>query len=149
VTAAAAAKPTGPGHNAAGMTCNHYALYRMSCEQYEALRARAAGRCELCKIPEEQTRRGFLVIDHFHGRNGGSFIRGMLCDWCNTSVMQCADGIKAWGRQNRPWEDAAREYERNPWQQPSEEALRQLAARTEKMPKYWRRAARLRASRIG
>ena len=128
-------KPVGPGHNAPGMVCHHYALYRMTCEEYEALRARTGGRCELCNVPEEETRRGFLVIDHFHGRNGGSFIRGMLCDWCNQSVMRCIDGIQAWGA-NRAWEAAAREYEHNPWHQPSGEALRQLAARTEKMPKY-------------
>jgi hypothetical protein len=105
----------------------------MPCEEYEALRARAAGHCELCKIPEALTRRGFLVIDHFHGIKGTSFIRGLLCDWCNQSVMQCLDGLKPWGA-NREWEAAAREYERHPWHQPSESALRQLAARTEMLP---------------
>lgn len=131
------AKPDGSGHNGPGRICHHWAAYRLTCAQYENLREFAGGRCGICKIPEAETRRGYLVVDHFHGANGGSFIRGMLCDWCNQSVMQCIDGLKPWGA-NRAWEGPAREYERSPWQQPSEEAVRQLAARTEKPPKYSR-----------
>lgn len=124
------AKPVGPGHNLPHMTCHHWAVHRLTCAQYEDLREFAGGRCGICKIPEAETRTGLLAVDHFHGKDGASFFRGMLCNWCNQSVMQCIDGLKAWGRQNRPYEEAAREYERHPWERPSEEALRQLAART-------------------
>jgi hypothetical protein len=128
------AKPVGPGHNKPHMICHHWAFHRLTCAEYEDLRKFAGGHCGICKIPEAETRRGFLTVDHFHGKNGADFIRGMLCDWCNQSVMQCFDGIKAWGLQNRPYEEAAREYERNSWERPSGEALRQMAARTEKLP---------------
>jgi Recombination endonuclease VII len=127
-------KPAGPGHNAPHMTCHHWAYHGLTCAEYEDLRTFSEGRCGICKIPEAGTRRGFLDVDHFHGKNGASFLRGMLCSWCNQSVMQCIDGLKAWGRHNRIWEPAAREYESRPWERPSEEALRQMAARTE-MPR--------------
>jgi Recombination endonuclease VII len=127
------AKPVGPGHNLPHMVCHHWAFHRLTCAEYEDLRKIAGGRCGICKVLEAETPRGLLVVDHFHGKNGASFIRGMLCDFCNGSVMQCFDGIKAWGA-NRQWEEAARLYDSNPWEQPSEEALRQLAARTEKLP---------------
>jgi hypothetical protein len=134
MTPSATVKPVGIGHNAPHMRCNHWALYRLTCAEYEDLRAFAGGICGICKTPEADTKRGMLVIDHFHGHGRGWFIRGMLCDWCNTSVMQCLDGIKAWGPRNRPYEATAREYEANSWEQPSEEALRQMAGRTE-MPR--------------
>lgn len=128
------AKPAGPGHNSPGMICHHWAVHRLTCADYEDLRAFAGGKCGICNTPEAKTRRGFLVVDHFHGKNGASFIRGMLCDWCNQSVMLCIDGLKAWNPVNRQFEAAAREYERHSWEQPSDEAVRQLAAR-EEMPR--------------
>lgn len=126
------AKPVGVGHNKPHMTCHHWALHRLTCAEYEDLRAFANGKCGVCQIPEAETWRGFLVIDHFHSRSGnGEFIRGMLCDWCNQSVMQCIDGLKAWNPLNREWEESARQYEAEPWEQPTEEALRLMAARQE------------------
>lgn len=120
--------------------CHHYAYLGMPCDEYEALRAHAGGHCEICGIAEGDTPRGHLVVDHFHGEQGtgASFIRGMICDKCNGGVMTCIDGYKVWG-ENRKWEAAARAYEANSWQKPSEEALRQMAARTEKLPKVPRR----------
>ena len=123
----------GPGHSRAGVLCHHAAQHGMSCEEYNDLRARAGGHCEICGVDEKETWRGYLVVDHFHGKNGASVTRGMPCDWCNQSVMQCLDGLKPWG-ENRAYEEAARAYERNPWDQPSDEALRQMAARTEMLP---------------
>lgn len=128
------AKPTGPGHNRPDLVCHHVLYHGLSCEEYEAMRERAGGRCEICKVDERETKRGFLVVDHFHGSGpAAEFTRGMLCDFCNNSVMQAYDGLKAWGA-NRRFEEAAREYERNSWEQPSEQALREMAARTEKLP---------------
>jgi len=126
---------TGLGHNSPPLRCHHWAVYRLTCEEYESVRRHAEGCCGICKTPEAETRRGILHVDHFHGQNGVWFIRGMLCGWCNQSVMQCFDGLKPWNPVNRQYEDAAREYERNSWEKPSEEALRQMAARTEMMPK--------------
>lgn len=113
-------------------------MYGLTCEQYEDMRERAAGRCPICKVAEKDTPRGFLVIDHFHGHRsvpGSAFIRGLICDWCNQSVMQAHDGLKAWGKTNRQYRQAAAEYERNSWQEPSEAARRIMAARTEKLPR--------------
>jgi hypothetical protein len=127
----------GARHKASGVgPCQHLVLYGLSCEDYEELRARARGHCEICGIAEGDTPRGYLVVDHFHGddRPGVAFIRGMICDKCNAGVMACLDGLKVWGA-NRKWEAAARAYEANSWHRPSDEARRQMAARTEKLPR--------------
>lgn len=135
-------KPTGPGHNRPDLVCHHRVIYGLTCDQYEDMRARAAGVCPVCKIDEKDTPRGWLVIDHFHGSYyvpGSAFIRGLICDWCNQSVMQAHDGLKPWGKTNRQYREAAAEYERNSWQEPSEAALRVMAARTEMLPKRAKR----------
>jgi hypothetical protein len=125
-------------HRAAGdnKPCHHWVYLRMSCEEYEALRARAGGHCEICGIAEGDTPRGHLVVDHFHGdekRPETAFIRGMICDKCNNGVMSCIDGLKVWGA-NRKWEARAREYEANSWDKPTPAALAMLAARKEMLP---------------
>lgn len=121
-------------HHPQGKTCRHYSIYRLTCDAYDALRARAGGNCEICGIAEEEAPRGGLVIDHFRGRRT-TVIRGLICTKCNGSVMQCIDGRRVWGK-NRKWEERAREYERNSWQVPSEEAREEMAARTEMLSKY-------------
>lgn len=122
-------------HHPDGKTCHHFVYHWLTCDQYDALRARADGKCEICGIPEEDTPRGYLVVDHFEADDGRiRFIRGMLCDGCN-AVMSCVDGLKVWGA-NRKWEAKAREYEANSWEKPSPEALARMAARTEMAPKY-------------
>ena len=115
--------------------CHHYAYLGMPCDEYEALRARAGGHCEICGVAEEDTPRGHLVVDHFHGeaKTGASFVRGMICDRCNGGVMACIDGIKVWGA-NRQWEARAREYEASSWDKPTPAALAMLAARKEMLP---------------
>jgi len=63
-------------------TC-HHKIYGMSCEEFEQLLSRAAGRCELCgKAPEEGSIRRILTIDHDH-RYGCEAVRGLVCDRCN------------------------------------------------------------------
>lgn len=121
-------------HHPRGKTCHHFTYHGLTCDQYDAMRARANGHCEICGIAEQDTRRGSLVVDHFRGRRT-RVIRGMICDTCNASVMQCIDGNKVWGPGTRALEDRARAYDSNPWQMPSEEALQEMAARTEMLAK--------------
>lgn len=104
-------------HNPAGKTCHHYARYRLTCDEFDALRVRSGGCCEICKTPEGQTASKKLCIDHY-SRSGVSYVRGLLCNRCNT-VMACLDGNKPWGA-NRIWEDAARQYMAATWLTPEE-----------------------------
>jgi hypothetical protein len=95
-------------HATPGNTCNHFQKYGLTCDEYDQLRARSEGRCELCRTPEVKTVRGALVIDHFEG-GGVFFVRGLLCDRCN-SVMSRHDRTAEWGPSSLPWESKAREY---------------------------------------
>jgi hypothetical protein len=117
-------------HHPLGKTCHHFEYHHLTCDEYDDLRARAGGHCQICGIAEEDTRRGFLVVDHFRGRKT-RVIRGLLCDLCNTTVMRCIDGSRVWGDDARKLEARAREYERASWQVPSEEARQEMAARVE------------------
>lgn len=112
-------------HHPLGKTCHHFVHHGLSCDQYDELRARAAGRCELCDLPEAETGGRRLVVDHFEG-DGVSFVRGMICDRCN-STMSCMDEMKPWGSK-RIWEDAARAYEARSWQRPTPEQVARAAA---------------------
>ncbi|MET7795714.1 endonuclease domain-containing protein [Streptomyces decoyicus] len=105
-------------HSSTGKTCHHFDYHRMTCDEYDALRARARGCCEICGTPEGRTGGKRLVVDHFEGR-GIRFVRGLLCDSCN-AVMSCVDGRKRWGA-NRRWEEKALEYQAASWQQPAPE----------------------------
>lgn len=68
-------------------TCTRHRLYALSCEQFEALLARAAGHCEICGAEGEPERPGCcLYIDHEH--NVGMWaVRGLLCYVCNCSLQ--------------------------------------------------------------
>jgi hypothetical protein len=103
-------------HSLNGKTCHHFQYHGLTCDEYDALRARAAGHCELCGTAEPDTGGRRLVVDHYEG-NQLRFIRGLLCDRCN-SLMSCIDGRKRWGP-DRSRVAAAREYERRSWHQPS------------------------------
>src|SRR4051812_19457719 len=74
-------------HSKAGKTCHHFVYHRLTCDEYDALRERAAGRCEICGTAEADTGGRRLVVDHFHGGKL-HLIRGLLCDSCNV-VMSC------------------------------------------------------------
>lgn len=121
-----------PGHcPRTGPACNHEA-YRLTCNEYDAMRARARAACEICQTPEQETTRGQLVVDHFQG--GGLFIvRGLLCDRCN-SVMSRHDRTTEWGPSSLPWRDKARAYHLNAFSQPTSDELRRadelIASRT-------------------
>jgi hypothetical protein len=112
-------------HHPLGRTCHHFQYHRLTCDEYDSLRARAAGRCELCGIAEEEAGGKRLVVDHFE-LGSARFIRGVLCDKCN-AVMSCLDGTKTWG-QNRSWEARALAYEANAWHQPPPEQWQRIRA---------------------
>lgn len=74
-------------------TCHHVA-YRMGCEEYELLLARAAGRCEICgETPEPDARGRVLSVDHDHRLGMGfNYVRGMTCHGCNSRLGQVDRG---------------------------------------------------------
>lgn len=61
--------------------CQHD-VYRMSCEDFDALYEYARGCCQICKTPEAEVKRGRLVIDH-DPNYGVIAVRGLLCQRCN------------------------------------------------------------------
>jgi hypothetical protein len=64
-------------------TSCHHRRYLLTCDDYENLRQRACGRCEICGVPVEETSHRMLYIDH-DCRRGHWAVRGMLCTSCNT-----------------------------------------------------------------
>ena len=100
-------------HSKSGHPCHHFEYHRLTCDEYDDLRERADGHCEICDTPEAETGGRRLVIDHFHGRRLW-IVRGLLCDRCN-SLMSCFDGTKNWGA-NRRLELLARSYQLLSWQ---------------------------------
>lgn len=104
------------------LNCTHLLSYRLTCDEYEAMRDRARGRCEICDRLDRETPRGELVIDHFAGK-GAWFVRGLLCDRCN-SVMQRHDGTAPWGPASRPFAAKARAYHLNAFARPGAEQFR-------------------------
>lgn len=105
-------------HHPHGAICWHYGRFRLTCDEYDALRARANDCCEICGTAEAETCNRRLVIDHFGGRPA-QYVRGLVCDRCN-SVMSCHDGNKKWGPRTLPWREKAAAYEANSWQTPEE-----------------------------
>ena len=94
-------------HHPLGAICWHYSRFRLTCDEYDALRARAGDECEICRTPKAEAPNQRLVIDHFSGRPA-SYVRGLVCNRCN-SVMSCHDGNKNWGPGTSPWREQAAE----------------------------------------
>lgn len=67
-------------------TC-HHKLYDLTCDAFEELRALAEERCQICGLPEANTKPGYLYIDH-DGRRGNGYdhVRGLLCTTCNCAL---------------------------------------------------------------
>lgn len=124
VTASTGKQPQNRHTNA--KVCHHFAFHYLTCDEYDQLRKRADGRCEICKTPEEDVGGRRLVIDHDERPGMGHLVRGLICSKCN-SVMSCLDGRKAWGA-NRRFEAAARVYAANSWHQPTAQQRQILAA---------------------
>jgi hypothetical protein len=87
-------------------SCQHQA-YRLTCEDYDALVKRAEGKCEICRIPAQDTTRGALCIDH-DPRYGYFAVRGLLCDRCNTRMRRVDRG-------SDPGDQRTSQYCRNAW----------------------------------
>lgn len=98
-------------HTTSGNTCHHFQRYGLTCNEYDNLRARAAGRCEICKRAETEVPGGRLLIDHSHTPDN-PIVRGLLCARCN-AVMACHDGTKKWGPSTLPFAERARAYHLN------------------------------------
>jgi hypothetical protein len=104
-----------PHINRTGKVCSHYARYGISCDEYDDLRMRAAGCCEICGANEQDVPRKKLFVDHYED-DETIHIRGLLCTRCNW-VMAAWDGNRSWGESIR-WKDAAGRYAANSWEQP-------------------------------
>lgn len=83
------------------MTCQHF-IYRMSCEDYEALIRRAGGRCEICR---DVPKRAAIDHDHSVGEHG---VRGLVCQKCNVNLGHVDRGRK-------PADEATAAYLDNPF----------------------------------
>jgi hypothetical protein len=73
-------------------SCQHQA-YRLTCGDYDALVKRAGNKCEICRTPGIETRRGILCIDH-DPRYGYFAVRGLLCDSCNHVMGRVDRGLR-------------------------------------------------------
>ncbi|MDX3328826.1 endonuclease domain-containing protein [Streptomyces sp. ME02-6979-3A] len=124
-TPVAPSRHTERRHGRPDTTCVHYLNYGLTCDQYDDMRRRAGERCEICQTPEAETTRGMLVVDHFQG-GGAWFVRGMLCDRCN-SVMSRHDRAAVWGPASLPFQERAAEYHRNAYGKPTPEEFQKAA----------------------
>lgn len=98
-------------------TC-HHRIYRLTCDEYDELRARAGGCCERCRTPAKETTRGILVIDHARRHyDPDNAVRGLLCDRCNQHLWLVEAG-------KRTMDDATRRYLADPWYRRYEAARR-------------------------
>lgn len=82
--------------------CGH-TKYKLSCRQFDLLRAEVNYRCQICGTEEHETKHGRLAIDH-DPELGFWAVRGVLCQPCNSLL----------GRGLLP-EDAAARFLADPW----------------------------------
>lgn len=68
-----------------GIPCGTHRTYKLGCREFDALLARAAGHCEACGIPTEESGLKQLIIDHDH-RYGFEAVRGLICSSCNQKL---------------------------------------------------------------
>ncbi|MBA9005860.1 endonuclease domain-containing protein [Thermomonospora cellulosilytica] len=83
--------------------CATHTDHKLACEEYDALRARAGDRCEICGETSALT----LHIDHDRRIDAIHAVRGLLCAACNVFMGRVDQGARDW--------PAAEEYERNAW----------------------------------
>lgn len=76
------------------LQCTHR-QYGLTCYGFDLLRWRAAGRCEICQVGEENLYKGRLVIDHDHRLgNGWDHVRGLICQKCNAHMKYVDNGFR-------------------------------------------------------
>lgn len=63
-------------------TCTRHRAYALGCDQWDAVLARAAGKCEICTALAADLAWARLHIDH-DPLVGHWAVRGLLCDPCN------------------------------------------------------------------
>lgn len=84
--------------------CGHK-VYGLSCQDYDRLVADAKGSCQICDVKPEQTKHGFLVVDH-DAKVGDWAVRGLLCSRCNTQLdshVHVLDSKRVARYLSRPW----------------------------------------------
>jgi Recombination endonuclease VII len=64
---------------------NYKRLYGITPEQYEVMFEQQRGLCRVCDRPSLHQR---LAVDHCHLTG---FVRGLLCNACNTAIAQLQD----------------------------------------------------------
>src|ERR1044071_6719332 len=77
--------PLSVEHIHGGVPCGTHRTYKLDCREFTALLARAAGHCEACGIPTEESGIKQLIIDHDH-RYGFDAVRGLICSSCNQKL---------------------------------------------------------------
>lgn len=105
----------------AGREHHHQVAHGLSCAEFDALATRAAGRCELCGTLTAETGGKRTIIDHYEQHPDIYFVRGMICDRCN-SMMSGADGNRVW-YPHRGDMDRVRSYLAASWQQPTADEI--------------------------
>jgi hypothetical protein len=85
-------------------SCHHW-TFSLTCDEFDRLRERAGGKCELCGIAEEGTPRRVLCIDH-DNRYDPRAVRGLICDKCNSHLRFLENG-------SRPADARVRAYYRS------------------------------------
>lgn len=65
--------------------------YGLSLEEYQALVERAAGHCETCGVPFDDTKPNKPHLDHCHTSEK---VRGLLCAACNWAIGNVRDNTE-------------------------------------------------------
>jgi hypothetical protein len=66
--------------------------YGITIEKYEQMIEDCGNKCQICgRTPEEIGDLRRLAVDHCHDTGR---IRGILCRWCNTAIVQLQDSIE-------------------------------------------------------
>ncbi|AMS02685.1 endonuclease VII [Gordonia phage Yvonnetastic] len=70
------------------------AVYNLKLSEYEEILAHQGGKCAICQRATGKSRR--LSVDHKHEKDGGGYIRGLLCGPCNRDVLgHLRDNVEA------------------------------------------------------
>lgn len=65
--------------------CATHRVYYLTCEDFAALTAACENRCAICRITGNETKYGYLFIDH-DNYVGQWAVRGLLCALCNARI---------------------------------------------------------------
>lgn len=70
----------------------HHKIYGLTCAEFDELVRTANGHCQRCGIPDHETPKGKLVIDHCH-QGGRRPVRGLICSKCNSLMGRVDAGL--------------------------------------------------------